>query len=147
MSYHRFGICWAWTVLVAALFLGGCTHHRVTVSVEDPPGTVPLVHEEIRPRPVTIHHRYRIVLPDGPYHYDPHEYALQSNLPEKPVKTFTSAELVVTNVNGLGGLLDGGWLAIYRQHVEIRLLQGDKPASINGDYRLRVPVATPVESR
>lgn len=132
-------------IVTTCLFLfSGCTHHAVRVDATSDPDNRLIIHEEVRPWPATLHHTFTITLPPGEYRYNPADYEMQTNYPERPVRSLKHSEFK-TFVRGSQEVkeIDGGWIAIYRDGVELQLLWHGSPASINGRYSTKVPFVRP----
>lgn len=133
-------------IVTAFLFLfTGCTHHAVRVEATRDPDNRLIIREEVRPWPATLHQTITITLPPGEYRYNPADYDLQTNYPERPVRSLKYSEIKVF-VRGSQEVkeIDGGWIAIFRDGVELQLLWHGRPASINGRYRAKVPFVLPL---
>jgi len=131
-------------VTACLLLFTGCTHHAVRVETSRHPDNRLIIREELRPWPATLHQTITITLPPGDYRYNPSDYDLQTNLPERPVKTLKYTEVRVSiRDHQEVKEIDGGWIAIFRDGVELQLLWNGAPASINGRYRAKVPFVCP----
>jgi hypothetical protein len=124
---------WIMTILM------GCTHHSVRVTPTDNPDNRLIIREEVRSWPVTLVNYIAIKIPNGKYTYVIGDYGNQTNYPEKPVRTVQFPEIEVIIKDAISKDFNGGWIAIYRDGVDIELIWGNQPATFNGKYTTAVP--------
>lgn len=127
---------------ISLLFVG-CSHHSVRVEAVKSPDNRLIITEEVRPWPITMHRQIEIILPLGDYAYDPREYESQTSLPEKPIYSLKHSEFTIRTRGEVVTSVNYGWIAIFRDGVEIQLLWDERPASINGRYRTKMPFIRP----
>ena len=132
-------------IIVTAFLFTGCTHHAVRVEATKDPDNRLIIREEVRAWPATMHDTITITLPPGDYRYNPADYDRQTNLPEQPVRTLKYSEIKVF-IRGSQEVkeIDGGWIAVFRDGVELQLLWSGSPASINGRSSTKVPFILPL---
>lgn len=126
-----------------SLLLAGCTHHSVRIEAVQDPANRLIVMEQVRPWPVTLYRKFEVTLPSGDYNWDPHDYEIQNNFPEKPIRSIKYSEITLHYRNQLVMDIDGGWIAVFRDSIELQLLWGGQPASINGRYPTKIPFIHP----
>lgn len=133
-------------IVTACLFLfTGCTHHAVRVEATRDPDNRLIIREEVRSWPMTLRDTITITLPPGEYRYNPADYDLQTNYPERPVRSLKYSEIkVFVRASQEVKEIDGGWIAVFRDGVELQLLWNGSPASINGRYSTKVPFVLPL---
>lgn len=131
----------AW--VLAAFLTAGCTHHSVRLEALNDPDNRILVTEEVRSWPVMMTNQLIIRIPAGTYPYRPQDYDLQTNFPERPIRTLKSQEVEVLVKGAPVKEIDGGWIAIFRDGIEIQLLVRGQPSTFNGRYQTKVPFIRP----
>lgn len=131
-------------IILTAFLFTGCTHHAVRVEATRDPENRLIIHEEVRSWPATLRNTITISLPPGEYRYNPADYDLQTNYPERPVRSLKYSEIkVFVRTSREVQEIDGGWIAVFRDGVELQLLWNGSPATINGRYSTKVPFVHP----